>query len=379
MSKQDWIEENLQPGEQYAGIILRNNGPDYHLVVLPDECKATWGESTAWAKSKGGSLPNRKEQSLLFANLGHEFYPNTYWASNRRADIQAEEDLVSTVTSIPARSSGGELPQTSTYVAQIPESPRPLTFLNKIKLIVESLVLGTLFIGSREKRAKALRRGSLSGYAGEASEASVELQRDQAWMQDFMTGAQSHASVSTLHRARAVRRILIEDAKRTAKPVEQPAAEIRSEDDLTVEENQGLSAAQKATGKAKPAKGQKKPKSQPQKVRFDMPMISQDLKAQKQGKATDAAEAEKQQKKSQPPRRNRAAAAYAEQMNQTDQPTDGSAQVGVTEDIQESAALRAAQVLKEVRVSTKNRSLQPIFIPQIAVEPTERRSAANAD
>ena len=81
MSKEQWIEENLVEGEEHAGLMLRKGGPDYHLVLLPDDCnRPTWEEASQWAKKQGGVLPTRKEQSLLFANLGDCFYPSKYWS-----------------------------------------------------------------------------------------------------------------------------------------------------------------------------------------------------------------------------------------------------------------------------------------------------------
>ena len=70
MSKQQWIAENLKPGEVYAGIILGKNGdPDHHLVLLPGALHdVNWTDATRWAESIGGELPTRREQALLFAN-----------------------------------------------------------------------------------------------------------------------------------------------------------------------------------------------------------------------------------------------------------------------------------------------------------------------
>lgn len=71
MSKQQWIAENLQPGEEYAGLILGKNGePDYHLVVVAiTETEADWKAHTAWAKKARGEMPTRRELNLLRANL----------------------------------------------------------------------------------------------------------------------------------------------------------------------------------------------------------------------------------------------------------------------------------------------------------------------
>ena len=77
------ITINLQPGEQYAGIIIGKDGePSYHLILLPEqhEC-TTWKKASEWAKQQGGSLPTRREQSLLFANLKDQFEKDWYWSN----------------------------------------------------------------------------------------------------------------------------------------------------------------------------------------------------------------------------------------------------------------------------------------------------------
>lgn len=89
MSKTQWIKENLKAGESYAGIILGKKGqPDYHLVLLADKpaIRIKWQQAMDWAKSIGGTLPDRCEQSLLFANLKELFDADWYWSCEQRAD-----------------------------------------------------------------------------------------------------------------------------------------------------------------------------------------------------------------------------------------------------------------------------------------------------
>lgn len=74
----------LQEGEKYAGVILDPAG-DYHLILLDGDVEMNHEEATAWANSIGGSLPARREQTLLFANLKSEFDPEWYWSSERHA------------------------------------------------------------------------------------------------------------------------------------------------------------------------------------------------------------------------------------------------------------------------------------------------------
>lgn len=77
------ITINLQPGEQYAGIIVGKDGePSHQLILLPEQhgC-TTWKKASEWATQQGGSLPTRREQSLLFANLKDQFEKDWYWSS----------------------------------------------------------------------------------------------------------------------------------------------------------------------------------------------------------------------------------------------------------------------------------------------------------
>ena len=78
---------NLAPGEHYAGLVIGKDGePSYHLVLLPGQAdEVTWEKAIEWASHQGGeyiaSLPSRREQSLLFANLKEEFEERAYWSS----------------------------------------------------------------------------------------------------------------------------------------------------------------------------------------------------------------------------------------------------------------------------------------------------------
>lgn len=85
--KQQFLAENLKPGEAYAGLILGQNGePDYHLILLPGEAeRVTWQEAKEWAKKAGGDLPTRREQRVLFANAKEHFKPEWYWSSEQHA------------------------------------------------------------------------------------------------------------------------------------------------------------------------------------------------------------------------------------------------------------------------------------------------------
>lgn len=77
---------NLTPGERYAGIIIGKDGePSYHLVLLPGQADdITWDKAMEWASWQVGdavaSLPTRREQALLYANLKDEFEERSYWS-----------------------------------------------------------------------------------------------------------------------------------------------------------------------------------------------------------------------------------------------------------------------------------------------------------
>lgn len=83
----------LQQGERYAGLILGKDGaPDYHLLLQPDESEPgyqTWQAASSWAASLGHSLPNPREQTLLYATLKDAFRPNWHWSSEP-GDIEDE-------------------------------------------------------------------------------------------------------------------------------------------------------------------------------------------------------------------------------------------------------------------------------------------------
>lgn len=80
-------EIELAHGEHYAGLILGKNGESsYHLILLPGDLDGgKWQAAIDWAKSIGGELPTRREQSLLFANLKEEFQEQWYWSSVQHA------------------------------------------------------------------------------------------------------------------------------------------------------------------------------------------------------------------------------------------------------------------------------------------------------
>lgn len=78
------VEIALRPGERYAGAVLDDDGKvKHHLVLIaarPD-VDLDWNSAKAWADQAGGSLPNRQEQALLFANCKAALPQRWCWSS----------------------------------------------------------------------------------------------------------------------------------------------------------------------------------------------------------------------------------------------------------------------------------------------------------
>lgn len=72
----------LAEGEVYVGAIGDQHGNVHHVILLPgDSNEASWEEQLAWAKSIGGDLPTRVEQSMLWANCRDQFKKDWYWSN----------------------------------------------------------------------------------------------------------------------------------------------------------------------------------------------------------------------------------------------------------------------------------------------------------
>ena len=71
----------LNEGEKYAGIVLKDGVPSHHLILLPgDKDDGNWPDAIEWAKERGGELPTKQEQSILYGNLPDEFQKDWYWS-----------------------------------------------------------------------------------------------------------------------------------------------------------------------------------------------------------------------------------------------------------------------------------------------------------
>jgi hypothetical protein len=82
---------DLRPGEHFAGLVIGKDGePSHYLILLSGEAEdVTWKDAMAWADRQGGeyaaSLPARREQALLYANLKEQFKPAWYWSGEQHA------------------------------------------------------------------------------------------------------------------------------------------------------------------------------------------------------------------------------------------------------------------------------------------------------
>lgn len=72
----------LQPGEHYAGAVLDRGCIKHHLVLMAPRAaeRMTWADARAWARSVDGTLPDRQEQSLLFANCKPHLDETWHWS-----------------------------------------------------------------------------------------------------------------------------------------------------------------------------------------------------------------------------------------------------------------------------------------------------------
>ncbi|WP_353191378.1 DUF1566 domain-containing protein [Pandoraea pnomenusa] len=83
------IHETMIPlaaGERFAGAVLSEDGTlSHYLIKLAGEVEdVDFSGAREWAASRGGELPTRQEQALLFANLKGEFAAEYYWSSEER-------------------------------------------------------------------------------------------------------------------------------------------------------------------------------------------------------------------------------------------------------------------------------------------------------
>jgi hypothetical protein len=71
----------LKKGEKYIGAIIGSDGKGSHVILLPGDESGTWKDMLASAKKRGGDLPDRVEQALLFRDHRDEFKRDWYWSN----------------------------------------------------------------------------------------------------------------------------------------------------------------------------------------------------------------------------------------------------------------------------------------------------------
>ncbi|GAB7525363.1 Lcl C-terminal domain-containing protein [Paraburkholderia sp. 2C] len=81
----DAVTIPLAAGEEFAGLVLGHDGePDYYLILLPGEKESiNFDDARQWATDLGATLPTRREQSILFANLKDKFEAEYYWSGEQ--------------------------------------------------------------------------------------------------------------------------------------------------------------------------------------------------------------------------------------------------------------------------------------------------------
>ena len=81
------IKQELVEGEVYIGAIIGANGHGHHVILLEEHQKQSmkWSAAMDWAKSIGGDLPNRIEQTMLFDQHKSEFDNDWYWSNAQHA------------------------------------------------------------------------------------------------------------------------------------------------------------------------------------------------------------------------------------------------------------------------------------------------------
>ncbi|MCC7041077.1 MAG: DUF1566 domain-containing protein [Burkholderiales bacterium] len=78
----------LFDGERYVGLVVTaDRRMAHHIILLPEPMpgEASWDSAMAWAKKRGGDLPDRVEGALLFVTLRDEFEKRWYWLNEQVA------------------------------------------------------------------------------------------------------------------------------------------------------------------------------------------------------------------------------------------------------------------------------------------------------
>lgn len=80
------VKNELKEGEIYVGAIIHADGTGHHIILLPDDKDGgIWNDALAWAIEKGGDLPSRIEQSILYDKFKDQFKKDWYWSNTEHA------------------------------------------------------------------------------------------------------------------------------------------------------------------------------------------------------------------------------------------------------------------------------------------------------
>ena len=74
----------LRPDEQYAGLVLKDDGtPSHHLVRMArkNTIRLSWQDAKDWASKMDGGLPTRRELPLIYAHCRAHIRHAWYWSS----------------------------------------------------------------------------------------------------------------------------------------------------------------------------------------------------------------------------------------------------------------------------------------------------------
>jgi hypothetical protein len=77
----------INEGETYIGAIIHADGTGHHIILLTGDIEATWAMAMEWAKVRGGDLPDRTEQAMMYANHRDQFDNDAaYWSNTTDED-----------------------------------------------------------------------------------------------------------------------------------------------------------------------------------------------------------------------------------------------------------------------------------------------------
>ena len=76
---------DARPGERYIISIMEPDGRMRHIFLLPGEARKDWDDGMAWAKERGGDLPDRIVFAFLKTYMQEEFQEEAYWMNEQPA------------------------------------------------------------------------------------------------------------------------------------------------------------------------------------------------------------------------------------------------------------------------------------------------------